>query len=179
MNDLQLFVILRTLLLNELSAMGLSNVEVAQGYQPTQQGVPEGPIIYLHKLMTQKYGNPIESNVYNEQTGQFDTEYKMWRKVPFQVNGRSQLDPSDLNALTASDLVNTVADIMQLPSVQQTLLTNGIGIDRIGEVKTVYDLNDKDRFEQVPTFDFVLSYNKNYTSSAAAVDTVDHDIYRV
>lgn len=169
MNDTQVIIILRAILRAALDAEGFSDVEILQNYQPRQQGVPEGRVIYIHKLPVRRYGHPQESNVYNAMTEDFTTTQTFWRLPVFQVNARAQQDPAAVNPVTASDLVETVADILQLPATRQSLLSDNIGIERITDIRVMYELNEKDRHEQVPSFDFTLNYRKDYSATTGAV----------
>ena len=179
MNDTQVIIALIAIIRAALDAQGLSDVLILQNYQPTQQGVPEGRVIYIHKLPAVRYGHPQEKNVYNEMDENFTTTHTFIRLASFQVNARVQQDPSDLNTITSSDLVDTVADILQLPTTRQALLNDNIGIERILSVRVLYETNDKDRHEQVPSFDFTLNYRKDYSETVGAVTELRHTIERV
>lgn len=179
MNDTQVIILLIQILRQALDGMGLNDVQILQDFQPTQQGIPEARVVYIHKLTPKRYGHPIETPVYNSNTGEFDVTEGFWRVVPWQISTRAQQDPEDLTGLTAADLADTVADILQMSSTRQTLLTNNIGIERITEVRLLYEQNEKDRFEQTPSFDFTLSYKKTYVSTVPAVDAVECNINRV
>lgn len=178
MNDTQVIMAIIAILRPALNAEGFSDVQILQNYQPTQQGIPEGRVIYIHKAVNHRYGFPQEKSVYSDAEENFTTTHTFTRLVTFQVNARAQQDPSDLSTVTAGDLVETVADIMQLPSTRQALLNDNIGIERIADVRIIYELNDKDRHEQVPNFDFTLNYRKEYTVTTPVAE-VRQNIGRV
>ena len=179
MNDTQVFIILKGIIDAALTAAGFTDVVVAQNYQPTQQGVPEGRVIYIHKLPSVRYGHPHEENAYNDGNSNFDTTHSFIRLNAFQVNARAQQDPNDLNSMTASDLLQFVADTLQLPSTRETLLSDNIGIERITEERVIFEANEKERFEQVPSFDFTLNYKREYTSTTAAVTQFESNVRNV
>lgn len=176
MNDTQVIIIVIGILRQALDSMGLNDVLILQDYQPTQQGVPEARVVYLHKLNTPRYGHPIKKSVYNSTTGEFDVNESFWRVPSWQVSTRAQQDPEDLTGLTSSDLADTVADILQMSSTRETLLQSEIGIERITQVRILHEVNDKDRFEETPSFDFTLSYKKTYVSTVPAVDIVEANV---
>ncbi len=179
MNDNQVIIILIALIEAGLTAQGVTGVTVQQGYQPTQQGIPEDDAIIIHKVTNHRYGHPGQIDTYNAENDNFDHQDIFWRDVKYQVNARAQQDPSDMNAMTASDLVDLAADILQLPSTIQSLLSSGIGIDRITDANPSYELNEKDRFEQVPSFDFALTYRKVYNSTVDRVKSYQLNTNRV
>lgn len=179
MNDTQVIIKLIEILRAGLDGLGLTDVLILQAYQPTQQGVPEDRVVYIHKIATPRYGHPIEKSVYNESNDNFDVNETFWRTPSWQFSARAQQEPDDLTGLTASDLADTVADILQQSSTIDALLTDGIGIEKITDVRIIRELNEKDRFEENPSFDVTLSYQKTYVSTVPAVDIVEHNIDRV
>ncbi len=177
MNDNQIIIIVIGILEAALIENGRPNVVVQQGYQPTQEGVPEQDAIILHKITNHRYGHVGQTDTFNTDNNNFDHKDIIWRDVKWQVNGRAQQDPTDMNAMTASDLVDLAADMLQLPSTRQALLASGIGIDRILDANPSYEKNEKDRFEQIPSFDFNLTYRKIYNSTVAAVTGLKANVH--
>ncbi len=179
MNDLQVFILIKSIIDNFLVNQGVTGVSVKQNYQPTMQGTPEGPAVFVHSINTNRYGHAIEKNVYNETTELFDQSNEFWRRKSFQVMARVQLNPTDENQITAADLVNMVADSLNMSDTRQTLLSSDIGIERITQVREPYIVNEKERFESEPSFDFTLSYRKIYNSTVRKVDSSELNIKRV
>lgn len=179
MNETQVITIVIAILRARLDAMNLNDVQILQKFQPQQQGVPPGRVIYLHKINNHRYGHPAKRDIYDSDSGDFDTEEEFIRLVTYQVDARAQRNPSDLNALTSCDLVEIAADILQFRSTRESLLSDNIGIERITDVRPNYEVNDKDRFEQTSNFDFTLNYSKTYTSTVQAVESYELQINRV
>ncbi len=179
MNDNDIFAIIIGILEAGFVAMSLPSVVVAQNYQPTPQGIENAPTIYIHKLSAGRYGYPGQKSVYNAGDDDFDTTDSIWRLPSFQISGLSVQDPSNISMLTASDIVETAADILQFPSTRQTLSSSDIGIFRIKNVREVYFSDDRDRYEQEPSFDFELSYLKTFTSKTPRVTAQRAEISRV
>lgn len=179
MNDNDVLAIVIGILNSGLSALPLPGIEVRQSYQPTQQGVPETPAVYIHKISSQRYGFPGRRSVFNPDDGDFDTVESIWVVPTFQVSGLSQQDPTDITQPTASDIVESASDILQSRSTLSTLRESGIGIIRITDVRMLYFVNDKDRHEQEPSFDFVLSYRREFASKTPAVTAIEANIQRV
>ncbi|GBK97744.1 phage gateway protein [Vibrio harveyi] len=179
MNDNNLFIVLIAIIKAGLDNEGLHDVEVLQGYQPTQQGTPEQKAVFLHKLPSRRYGSPKQTDEFDEKSGVFKTTETFIRLTKIQIQTRVQIDPSDINALTSSDLADTVADILNFSSTRTELLSEGIGIERITDVQNVYEINEKDRFEGIPSFDVTLNYEKTYSSTTPAVARSVRNIHRI
>lgn len=179
MNDNQVIIQLIGAIEAGLTLFNIENVEVLQGYQPTQQGIPEGDAIFIHKIPSRHYGHPKEKNVYNQETGQFDQTREFIRLSKWQINARAQQRPDDIMGLTASDLVEAVADILNMQESRDSLSASGIGIERIAEIRIAYDGNEKERFEQEPSCDIVLNHKKTYTSTVRRIERGELNINRV
>src|SRR5882757_8006913 len=111
MLDNQLIQLFYPIISSGLIANGFTGVNLNQSYQPVQQGANSPPSVYFYKLFDKRYGflkrtniwDPINSQEVHTETQQYETT--------FQVNAWSQQDPTNINFLTASDLVNTVSSI--------------------------------------------------------------------
>lgn len=179
MNDNDVFQIIRAILLQGMIDMGQPGVQVKQAFQPDQTGVPSPPVILLHKIGVQRYGWPKRRAVFNDTTDVFDQTEIFWRAPTFQVAALAIQDPGDLTQLTASDLVEAAADILQLDATLTTLRASQIGIDRITQVRVPYFIDDRDRHEQSPSFDFTLTYQHEITSTVPVVTEQQLNIHRI
>ena len=139
---------------------GFGKVTVQQKQQPSQQGVPNGPCVFIEKLFDNRYGfmmvdikyDPITDSVIENQTQVYQTT--------FQLSALSIQKPSDTTLPTASDLVSTVCQIFQGRAIIRRLSAAEIGVLRVSEIKNTYFTDDRDRQEAHPTFDLVLTYNR-------------------
>ena len=175
-NDNDILAIIIGILKAGFSALGITDVSVLQSYQPTMQGVPTGKAVFIHKINAPRYGYPGTKDAYNSGNSDFDTKTLNWRSPTFQIDGLAPQDPTDTTLLTASDLVEIAADIMQFQSTVQTLWESGIGIKRISELRPSYFIDDRREHEQSPSFDFTISYQKVYDTTTPAVDVIDGTI---
>jgi E217 gateway protein gp29 len=143
-----------------LIARGFADVVVRQSYQPTQQGADTGPAVYFFKVSDHRYGFPRRDsdwNIINSQMVHTETEIY---ETTFQISALITQDPSDTNSITASDLVNTVAAIMQSDSTVDSLNAQNIGILRVTAIRNPIFLDDRDRNEASPSFDFTLTHKQ-------------------
>ena len=179
MNDNDVIAAFITILRRGLSEIGITSIDIKQGYQPRQVGTAIGPVLYFHKISTHRYGFPGRKDVYNAHTQTFDHTESIWRTPTFQVDGLSTQNPASLNQLTASDIVEQAADVLQLSITINRLRVHNIGIDRITTIREHYFNNDRDRFQQSPSFDFTLSYRREIASIVQPVNRHVLNIRRV
>ena len=171
MNDNDVIAALIVALRVGLDLKNLQNVLIKQNYQPRDIGTPSQPTIFLHKIMADRYGFPSRKDVFNESTRLFDHTEAIWRTPTFQLDGLSTQDPANINSLTASDIVETAADVLQSQAFQEALIVDRIGIQRITSVRENYFTNDRERFQQNPSFDFILTYRPEWQSTVQPVNT--------
>ena len=169
MNDNQVLQALLPILSAGLVTLGVTGVVIKQSYQPRQVGVEVGPALYLHKIMAPRYGFPGRHDVFNTMTNTFDHVENTWRTPTWQVDGLSTQNPSDIAQLTASDIVEAAADVLQQSSTRNALLMENIGIERITTIRESYFIDDRERHEQRPSFDFTLTYRREFSSTVPPV----------
>lgn len=161
-----------------LAARGLPAV-VLQSYQPTQQGVESGPVVVLHSIDSKRYGWPEDNSFYDTGDDQVKTATGYWLERVYQVNALAIQDPKTPAAPTAFDYIDAAAAIIQTTETQATLRGNGIGVLRVQPLRVAYIVDDKGRHEQVPTFDFTLTYRQTHTQTAEPIQTVEAGLYGV
>ena len=169
MNDNDVIAILITVIRTGLASLGLRQVAVKQSFQPTQTAVESGQVVYLHKITAPRYGFPGRFDVYQPASRDFKHTETIYRTPTFQIDGLSRQDPSNINQITASDLVEQAADVLQTSTTREALLRSCIGIERITAIRENYFLNSQDHFEQIPSFDFVVNYRREIESTAQQV----------
>lgn len=187
MNDNQLISKLIALINAGLVALGFTGanaIVVQQSNQPTQQGVPSGRTIYLTKVpgevpigqvgRTDKWVVPTPPAEPFMQHAE-----RQWYEITFQFGALAIQNPTDVNSLTASDLLRIVRNLLQSDVAINTLFPQGIGILRIGKLSNLYFVDDKDRFEASPSFDFTLTCEQVILSTNGIVQSFEYNFYRV
>lgn len=149
----------------QLSANGLSDVEVGQSYQPTQQNTSEGRALFMHKVSSPQVGTGFKYSGTNR------TQQHL-KRATFQFDALAQQNPSDVNSLTAGDIANIAADLFQSYDSVRNLRDNGVNIERITDVRSGYFINDKDRHESSPSFDLTVSYIHEYEREIPSIDGI-------
>lgn len=179
MLDNQIIKIVRDLIIAGMTARGISGVSVKQSFQPTQQGANTAATVYLYKVSDKRYGFLGRKDVWNSAQNRIDHVETQQYETTFQVNALVIQDPSNINSLTASDIVNAVAGIIQSDTAINTFHTNGIGILRVTDVRNPYFVDDKGRHEASPNFDFTLTHKMIVSSTTPVIETVEFEINRV
>ena len=164
MTDNQILIVLLPILTTGLTAVGVTGVKIKQNYQPRQSGAEIQPTLYLHKISAPRYGFPGRKDVFNATNNNFDHTETIWRTPTWQVDGLSTQNPANLTQLTASDIVEAAADALQLQTTRLALLRSNISIERITTIRENYFLDDRERHEQRPSFDFTLTYRRSFRS---------------
>jgi len=158
---------------------GATAIEVVQNFQPTAQGVNTQNTVYLNKLGDHRYGYLERTNVWDQDTETMVHTETQFYETMFQVNGLAIQDPANVNSLTASDIVNMAAAVLQSDVSRGTLIAAGVNILRITDVRNPYFMDDKDRFEADPSFDFTLEHEQVIVSTAPIVTDIVVNIDRV
>lgn len=179
MNDNDLIKAFRPIISSLLSMNGVNDCPVIAANQPTRQGVQLNKAIYFTKIADKRYGFVKRSDMLNAEGSLFTHTETQPYETTFQVNALSIQSPDDSNGITASDLVNLVSSIMQSDYAREELRKIGVSILRITDVRNPYFLDDKDRFEASPSFDFTLLYYRTLVMDVGVVTTYEHAIKSV
>lgn len=168
-------LIISTIIAGEANA-GIPGVPIKQAFQPTNQGVNIQPTGYLHKLEDKRYGYPQRTDTYDSVTGAMVHEELQIYETTFQIGCLSTQNPADTTQYTASDIVNLIAHIMQSDTTVTTLIDRGIGILRVEDVRNPYFMDDRNRYEAHPSFDFTLTHKQIILSTTPIIDTAFYNI---
>jgi hypothetical protein len=178
MTDNQLFTLVRGILLAQLPTRGLDGWKVARKFQPLQNGANAAPTVYVFKVADKRHGSPQQRAGWNPDTLTMDKVESQQMETTFQASIEMD-EGTDANALTPSDAANEVAAIMQSDEALAALQAQGVGILRIGAVLNPYNVNDRNRFDANPSFDFVLTYRRARTATTPHAVSVEGSINRV
>lgn len=179
MTDNQLFALLFPAINNGLFARGITGVTVMQGEQPTRQGAPTAPTVYLTKLPDVPVGHTKRDSVWDREASVMRHVEEQVYETSFQVTAWAIQNPTNLTALTAADLAKAVRAIMQSSVVLDLLNAAGVGILRINEIRNTPFVDDKARNEYSPSFDFTLTHTDRFVSTDLVIETVEYNVTRV
>jgi hypothetical protein len=179
MFDNQLIKIFYPIIKQGFVDFGLGSVIVRQAYQPTQQGTESDPAVHFFKISDKRYGSPYKYSFHNFLENQQHQIYRQLYETTFQISALSAQNPKDMNSLTASDLVNITSEILQLDSTIKELKSNNVGILRISDIRNPIFVDDRDQFEESPSFDFTLRHFQDRDSIIDFVTEIDGNIYNI
>lgn len=109
----------------------------------------------------------------------FDHADRQLYESTYQLSAWVPQDPASVNALTESDVLNIVSGIMQSDAIIAAFRASGVSLLRVTEVRNPYIVDERDRFEAVPSFDIVLLHHRETVSTLPAVVTYEANINRV
>ena len=100
-------------------------------------------------------------------------------ETTFQFSALSTQDPTNPNQLTASDILNYAAFIMQNPDTTAILEENGVGVLKIGQVRNPYFSDDRQRYEASPNLEMTLTHNQIILTAPPILSGETFNIYSV
>lgn len=169
MLDNQLIALVIQVVLEGESTAGIPGTPLKQAFQPTLQGVNTQPTAYLHKVGDRRVGFVFRSDVWDADAGQMvHTEQQVY-ETTFQVSALATQDPKTPAQYTASDVLNLLASILQSSAAIEAFEAEGVGIERISEVRNPYFMDDRQRYEACPSLDFTLSHSQIIATTTPVV----------
>lgn len=150
--------------------------EVAQAYNDTQQGVPTTPAVFISALPARRYGWLKRNDKWDAVESQMTHEENQWLTNTFQISTSVLPDPNDLTEMTAWDLAEAVASILQGDTGRNALQEAGVGILRITDIRNPQFVDDRGRFEYAPNFDFTVTHEDVTLSTNPVVETFEVNI---
>lgn len=180
MNDKQMAALFMSQLLPAIQATaGLSAVKLKRSFQPRQHGADSSPYVYFVKIGDHRYGSTARKDTYTITPGEFTHTETQRYESTYQFSAWAPQDPAATTALTESDILSAVSDIMQSDAILAAFQSAGVGVLRVTDVRNPYIVDDRDQFEAVPSFDVVLTHERKRVSTVPAVVTYEATIIRV
>lgn len=179
MNDNDLIKAIISIVKAGLIGLGYSDIIVKQSYQPTSQGAETGKTAYLFKLFDRRFGHVGRKDVWDQDTEKMIHTESQWYETTFQISTLVIQNPYNTNSLTSSDLANIICSILQSDFALNSFREQNIGVLRVTEVRNPYFVDDKDRNEASPSFDFILTHERVVTSENPVIVTEDFNFNRV
>lgn len=170
--------ILLSTLANMMAAQGYP-VNVQASFQPTKQGAQSGAFLSVFMASARRYGHPQITEQYNPATYAFDRVETYWLEETYQITAFCISDPQNIAAPTAYTYATRAAAILQSAQARQILSANGVGFQRITEIRTPYFVDDRERNELAPSFDLVTTRQESLIYSVPVIADAEIDINRV
>lgn len=178
MLDNELISLLISIINAGLTLRSVSGVKTFQAYQPTQQGIIETQTVLISKLADYRRGSPERIDLWDSINNvMIHTELQVY-ETHYQIGSLYPQNPK-INTLTASDLLNTVAQILQSNDCIDQLFSNDVQILRITDVRNPYFKDDRDLFEMSPSMDIALTHKQIFSNNGTFISLINSGIYRI
>lgn len=174
MNSVTFRTAVRGALVTRMAAHGLSDFEVLSEYQPTSQG-RDRDAVYFFTVSENRHG--WQGRRYRAPEIDLDgsaTEVQVMQTV---VQFGAYVVPGQ--PFAAVDLVESVAMIVNSLAFATDCRAQGIGVQRVTNVRTPYFKNESDRFEMSPSFDVTFNYRRTLSPVVEFLETLQPAIHRV
>lgn len=151
------------------------DVQIRRGFQPTQQRTPEGFFAFIFQTNNKRYGWQGSNDEYNsgDSVMEHSERYIINKFLQISTQAITKVDA----VTTAGDVAESIAAYLQSQVFVERLLEQEIEILRITEVRHPHFVNDADRYEGDPSFDFVISYTQVTQTEGVAVDNITGNLY--
>lgn len=179
MDELELQVLVRSSLLTLLAAQGHDDWEVTADYQPTPQGRASAPTIYFFELLENLYGWQGRKEIWNPETKVMTRKEVQMYRSGFQVQGLYEHDPDATTGPTAASITRIASMLINSQGFRKLLREQGVFMERVTDIRKIYMRNDREHFEQVPSFDFTCTHERAIIQQSTATSRVESRFMRV
>jgi hypothetical protein len=162
--------------LDAASAAAGWNYPVIQKNQPTPQGLPYEPAIFLEKLFDKHYGFPAVSYAYQSTPDNFSTAESQIVETTFQISAFVIQSPENTTIPTASDVVNYLRQYLSSRATIYNMRTNGVAIFRVTDIRNPYFQDERERFEANPNFDIICVHAREFDNVVPACHKVQGEV---
>lgn len=97
----------------------------------------------------------------------------------FQCSGLATQNPANIESLTASDIANLAAYVLQSAATIAAFEAQGVGVLRIPSVRNPYFTDDRQRYEASPSFDFTITHRQTIITTVPTVTETEFHVDRV
>lgn len=180
MTENELFRAIFEILNKGMASRGLSDVVAKRNYQSRQEGRAKGRALYVYKIgPSRNHGSPQRKDEWDKDNERMVHTERQKKETTFQVTAQADPAPEDIKALTAGDIADIAAAVMQSDATIAFFRAKNVGIFRITEVRNPQFTNDKDQFEASPSFDFTLTHDMVHISETPAIETYEFNVQRI
>lgn len=97
----------------------------------------------------------------------------------FQCSALATQNPANTESLTASDIANLAAYVLQSAATIAAFEAQGVGVLRVPDVRNPYFTDDRQRYEASPSFDFTLTHRQTIITTVPIVTETEFILDRV
>ncbi|WP_237386224.1 phage gateway protein [Xenorhabdus sp. Sc-CR9] len=170
MTDNEVYIAIRAQLLKQLNEAGIA-VPVVAGFQSTKQGREDSFVMFFPIEEAAQGWQGRNYHVVGRDANHRETQ---WVEKTLQVQG-----VGTVQALTANDITATVRMMVNSLPFVEALRKQHIGVQRAGNLRTPFFINDQGNYEMSPSFDVKITHSREIKPNTAAVNALYPDIYRI
>lgn len=178
MLDNQLIALVIQTIIAQEAVAGIAGTPIKQAFQPTQQGVNTKPTAYMFKVGDHPYGFPLVKDEWDKVNSRMVHTETQQYETTFQIGVLATQSPAS-PGYTASDIANLVRYTLQSMACVATFEAQGVGIERVTQVRNPAFTDDKARHEFEPSFDFILTHKQIIQSFGPVISGTELQILTV
>ena len=175
----EIFALLRQVLIAGFAEQGMT-VRVMQSYAGVSSGPPSVPAIIMHHISTERVGWQSCKAVMVDDTGKVIEQQNAAETIQFNAV-LPFISPEDETeqTLTAQDVLTMASMLLQSRAMIDAANSAGMGLQVVKAITTNYIQNEKEQWENVPSFDLVICHKLTMTNTVGKVEQITSGIYRV
>lgn len=179
MFDNDLIIAVRNAMIAGEASAGIPSTPIKQAFQPVQQGANTVPTAYLHIVGHQRIGSVQRSDEWSVLLGRIVHTETQQYATTIQFSILAAQNPATPAAKTAGDIANLMAYILQNEKTIEALRENGIGIQRILDVRTPTFTDDRGQNEYSPNFDSIFTHKQVIVSETPVLEATEFQVLSV
>lgn len=153
MTENEIFTALRQVLLEGFTDLQVDG-DVKRNYQPTKQGANSKPTVYFSKVSQRRYGFLQRDDIPNGDVMR-RIEKQLYETI---IRFTGQLLEGPSTSYTSSDLLDDTAFVLQRDKTRLALRDKGIGLQRITDIRHVFNIDEQDKYQSTPSFDITITH---------------------
>jgi len=175
----EIFKLLRDLLIAGFADQGLA-VRVMQSYSGISTGPPDVPAIIMHHIGTERVGWQSREVKITNSLGEETERQNAAETIQFNaVLPFVRPEDETTDTPTVQGVLTIASMLLQSRAMLDAVKAAGMGIQVVKTITTNYIQNEKEQWENVPSFDLVICHKLTLTHSVGVVNEFTSGIYRV
>lgn len=174
MTENEIFTAVRQVLLEGFTDLQVDG-DVKRNYQPTKQGANSKPTIYFSKASQRRYGHLQRADIRDDDTMRH-IEKQLYETI---IRFTGQVLEAPNTSYTSSDLLDDAAFVLQRDKTRLALRDKGIGIQRITDIRHVFNVDEQDKYQSTPSFDITITHSQIKETTSPIIYKWELNQYRV
>ncbi|HAW0896327.1 TPA: hypothetical protein JLK53_004044 [Escherichia coli] len=175
----EIFRLIRSVLIAGFAEQGMT-VRVKQSYSEVSSGPPDVPAIIMHHIGTERVGWQSRRGEVVNATGRVVERQNVAETIQFNaVLPFVKPEDETVDTPTVQGVLTLASMILQSKPMLDALKSAGMGMQVVKAIQSNYIQNEKEQWENVPSFDLVICHKLTLAHFTGVVDGFTSGIYRV